>query len=64
MNRHCPQCSNPKIITVWTDYEFYHGSQEVEARVPVRRCEPCDFDYLDAEGAQIKEDAVHHAMGL
>ena len=59
--RPCAECGKP-VTTSWHSHTFQYGSGESVAnltvRLPVRRCDDCDFDYLDDEGERIKHEAV------
>ena len=63
----CDECGH-QVTTIWHDHAFVYGSGEVAAelsvRLPVRRCDHCDFDYLDEEGERIKHEAVCHHLGV
>ncbi len=37
---------------------------KLSVTVPVRRCEFCDFDYLDKEGERIKHNAICRHLGV
>ncbi len=37
---------------------------ELSVNVPVRRCNACEFEYLDEESEQIKHDAVCRHLGV
>ena len=64
----CPLCGNASITTSWNPHAFNYGSGEymveLTVDVPVRRCEDCDFDYLDDEGERLKHDAVCRHLGV
>lgn len=58
----CPLCGEKEVITYWDSFTFDYGSGEsatkLTAEVPVRRCETCDFDYLDENAERLKHEAV------
>lgn len=63
----CDECGHPET-TIWRDQAFVYGSgdaaAELAARLPVRRCDHCDFDYLDDEGERLKHEAVCRHLGV
>lgn len=63
----CDECGHPET-TIWRDHAFVYGSgdatAELAVRLPVRRCDRCDFDYLDDEGERIKHEAVCRHLGV
>ena len=63
----CDQCGH-EVTTTWQDHTFVYGAgeaaAELAARLPVRRCERCDFDYLDEEGERLKHKAVCRHLGV
>ena len=63
----CDECGH-QVTTTWHDHTFVYGSGEAAAklavRLPVRRCEHCDFDYLDDEGERLKHEAVCGHLGV
>lgn len=63
----CAECGNV-VATSWHSHTFQYGSGASAAaltvRVPVRRCDDCDFDYLDDEGERIMHEAVCHHLGV
>lgn len=66
-DRPCAECGSA-IATSWHSHTFRFGTGESAAdltvRLPVRRCDGCDFDYLDYEGERIKHEAVCHHLGV
>ena len=64
----CPLCGTTKVVTSSTPYTFEYGSGNAVAKlnvdVPVRRCDACDFEYLDEEGERIKHNAVCQHLGV
>lgn len=63
----CDECGR-LVTTTWHDHTFMYGSGEAAAelavRLPVRRCDHCDFDYLDDEGERLKHEAVCRHLGV
>lgn len=64
----CPLCGTTDVVTSITPYTFEYGSGDAVAKlnvdVPVRRCDACDFEYLDEEGERIKHNAVCQHLGV
>ncbi len=60
-HRLCAECGS-SVATSWHSHTFQYGSEaaavDLTVCLPVRRCEHCDFDYLDDEGERIKHEAV------
>ena len=63
----CDECGR-EVTTTWQDHVFVYGADEaaaeLPARLPVRRCDHCDFDYLDEEGERLKQAAVCRHLGV
>ena len=63
----CDECGH-QITTTWHDHTFQYGSGEAAAelavQLPVRRCDHCDFDYLDDEGERLKHEVVCRHLGV
>lgn len=66
-DRTCGECGN-LVATAWHRHTFQYGSGpdavDLNVRLPVRRCDNCDFDYLDDEGERIKHEAVCRYLGV
>ncbi len=64
----CPICGDEGIVTVWHHHTFEYGTGEaaasLQARVPVRRCDPCDLEYLDEEAERLKHMAICEHLGV
>ncbi|MDE0307373.1 MAG: helix-turn-helix domain-containing protein [Albidovulum sp.] len=64
----CPVCGGEGIKTTWSIHEFDYGngepSVELQARVPVRQCGACEFEYLDEEAERLKHIAVCDHFGV
>lgn len=64
----CPLCGNTGITTSWNPDVFNYGSGEsiveLTVDVPVRRCEDCDFEYLDDEAERLKHETVCRHLGV
>ena len=65
--RTCAECGS-SVSTSWHSHTFQYGSgasaTDLTVRVPVRRCDGCDFDCLDDEGERIMHEAVCHHLGV
>ena len=66
-HRVCAECGSA-VSTSWHTHTFRYGTGELAAdltvRLPVCRCDNCDFDYLDHEGERIKHEAVCRHLGV
>ena len=66
-NAVCPLCEEPATTTL-VDDTFTYGSgedaAELHAQLPVRRCEACDFHFIDHVGERIQTEAVYRHHGL
>lgn len=64
----CPQCGAESITTLWHHDTFNYGSGDTAATLhvdlPVRRCEACDFEFLDHEGELLRHEAVCRHLGV
>lgn len=64
----CPDCESDRIVTEWIDRPFPYGrgdcSVELSARIPVRRCEECGDQFLDAEAEDLMHEAVCRHLGV
>ena len=67
-DRQCPQCGEYTVTTHWHHDTFRYGSGDsapmLHVDLPVRRCNPCDFEFLDHEGEQLRHDAVCRHLGV
>lgn len=67
IHRTCGECGHP-VKTYWHEHSFRYGlgkaAVDLAVRLPVRRCEQCDFDYLDEEGERLKHEAVCRHLGV
>ena len=65
--RDCEECGH-QVKTTWHHHTFRYGDGEsaaqLEARLPARRCDYCDLDYLDDEGERLKHEAVCRHLGV
>ena len=65
--RLCAECGNTEA-TSWHTHTFQYGlgasAANLTVRLPVRRCDYCDFDYLDHEGERIMHEAVCRHLGV
>ena len=64
----CPLCGGERITTSTHPHAFEYGSGdsavELTVTVPVRRCDDCEFDYLDEVAEGMKHDAVCEHLGV
>ena len=67
IHRTCGECGH-QVKTYWHEHSFRYGlgtsAVDLAVRLPVRRCERCDFDYLDEEGERLKHEAVCRHLGV
>lgn len=67
IHRTCGECGHP-VRTYWHEHSFRYGLSgsgvDLAVRLPVRRCEQCDFDYLDEEGERLKHEAACRHLGV
>ncbi len=58
----CPLCGRDTVATTMHSHTFDYGTGEsaieLTVELPVRRCTPCDYDYLD----EVAEDRQHEAV--
>ena len=63
----CPYCEQPATTTL-VDDTFAYGSGkdavDLHVQLPVRRCDACDFDFVDHVGERIRTEAVYRHHGL
>ena len=68
IGRTCPVCGENQVITHHHQDSFEYGSGEsavtLHVELPVRRCEACEFEFLDQEGERIKQEAVCRHLGV
>lgn len=63
----CPYCEQPATTTLVDDTLTYRSGKDavdLHVRLPVRRCDACDFDFVDHVGERIKTEAVYRHHGL
>ena len=64
----CPICGDTGIATSWNRHAFDYGSGETAVEltvsVPVRRCDSCEFAYLDEAAERLKHEAVWRHLGV
>lgn len=64
----CPLCGSAEITTSWNPFTFNYGSgksmAELTVNVPARRCEACEFEYLDEEAEHLEHEAVCRHLGV
>ena len=65
--RTCEECGH-QVTTTWHHHTFLYGAgssaTDLAVWLPVRRCDHCDFDYLDDEGERLKHQAVCRHLGV
>ena len=61
-------CGDEGITTSWNRHAFDYGSGdtavELVVDVPVRRCETCEFEFLDESAERLKHEAVCRHLGV
>jgi putative zinc finger/helix-turn-helix YgiT family protein len=64
----CPECGHPEVDTLWTNCPFVYGSGgdavTIDARLPVRKCRQCGFEFFDEEAEDLKHEAVCRHLGV
>ena len=64
----CPMCGDTGITTSWNCHTFDYGTGdsavELTVSVPVLRCDPCEFEYLDETAERLKHEAVCQHLGV
>jgi putative zinc finger/helix-turn-helix YgiT family protein len=64
----CPLCGSEEITTSQHRHSFYYGSGEsaveLTVNVPVRRCDACEFEYLDEVAERLRHEAVCEHFGV
>ena len=64
----CPLCGGDKVTTSTQSHTFTYGSEEsaieLTVDVPVRRCDPCSFEYLDEVAEDLKHEAICQHFGV
>ena len=68
MDTVCPLCGSEGITTSQHRHAFNYGSGEsaveLTVNVPVRRCDTCEFEYLDEVAERAKHEAVCEHLGV
>ena len=63
-----PICGATGVTTSWNRHAFDYGSGEsaveLTVSVPVRRCDSCEFAYLDEAAERLKHEAVWRHLGV
>lgn len=54
----CPNCDSISITKLFTNYEWLWGDVKLITYLPYYICSKCNFQYLDNEGMQAKEDSI------
>ena len=64
----CVMCGESTATTSWIQHAFKYGAGksavELAARVPVRFCAHCQFEWLDEIGERLKHEAVCRHLGV
>jgi DNA-binding transcriptional regulator YiaG len=63
----CPYCEQPATTTLLDDTLTYGSGKDaidLHLQLPVRRCNACDFDFVDHVGERIRTEAVYRHHGL
>ena len=64
----CPVCGEDQVTTYNHRYDFEYGSGgsavTLHVELPIRRCDTCDFEFLDQDGERIKHEAVCRHLGV
>ena len=64
----CPICGEAGVVTYDHHDTFEYGSGDaavtLQVELPIRRCEACDFEFLDQEGERLKHEAVCRHLGV
>ena len=68
VHRKCRQCGEYSVTTHWHHDTFKYGSGNsapmLHVDLPVRRCETCDYEFLDHEGERLRHEAVCRHLGV
>ena len=64
----CPMCGDSGVTTSWNRHTFNYGTGdsavELDVNVPVRRCDACEFEYLDEAAEHLKHEAACRHLGV
>lgn len=64
----CPDCGISQMTITTEEYRFPYGSGnesvELSARLPIKRCQNCQFMFLDATAQMLRHEAVCRHLGL
>ena len=64
----CPMCGDSGVTTSWNRHTFDYGTGdsavELAVNVPVRRCDACEFEYLDEAAEHLKHEAACRHLGV
>ena len=65
---HCPLCGRETVTTTIHHHTFDYGTGasavELTVDLPVRRCAPCDYEYLDEVAEDLQHEAVCKHFGV
>jgi len=64
----CPVCAGPEVRTAMEVETFLYGKDpnaaELTARVPVRTCDSCGFQFTDFEAEHARHEAICRNLGV
>lgn len=64
----CPECNSTNVKTEYVIEKFKHGVAkkfvELEANIPLRKCQDCGFEYTDFEAEDVQHEAICHYLGV
>ena len=64
----CVMCGKATATTSWVQHTFKYGAGksavELTAKVPVRSCAHCEFEWLDEVGERLQHEAVCRHFGV
>ena len=67
-NLQCPLCGRDTVTTTihYHTFDYGTGASAIELTVdlPVRRCAPCDYEYLDEVAEDLQHEAVCKHFGV
>jgi len=64
----CPMCEDSDTQTKWCIAQLTYGvgekAVELTVRLPIRRCDACDIEFLDHVGEELKHEAICRHRGV
>lgn len=64
----CPDCNSTNVKTEYVLEKFKHGTAkkfvELEANIPLRKCQDCEFEYTDFEAEDVQHEAICNYLGV